>query len=263
MALDLVVVTGAGRGIGRAVARAMGVAGGPSVLCISRSDACRRTASSIKEAGGSAEALPLDLRELDLVRPAVERSLTRGSYRRVAVVAAAGMLGPTGSFADSDINAWDDVYRVNVLGNLAVIQACVPRMLEAGFGRVVTFAGGGAAYVYPLFPAYAASKTAMVRTTENLHAELGSQGDLTFVCVAPGAVDTDMFASVKASGGEVRTTTDIAEPVRFIAAMLNARAIPFSGCFVHVRDRWPDYIDTGHELPSAEHWTLRRVEDPR
>ena len=76
---------------------------------------------------------------------------------------AAAILGASGPLIHTDLATWDLAYRVGVLGNLAVLKALLPRMTEAKFGRIAGFSGGGSAYANPMFPAYSAAKTAMVR----------------------------------------------------------------------------------------------------
>lgn len=117
--------------------------------------------------------------------------------------------------------------------------------------------GGGAAYAYPLFSGYALSKTAMVRATENLHEELKGLGDFLSVCVAPGAMETDMLAQVRAAGAEVRTTVSLEEPVEFVTAFLETRECAFSGRFVHVRDAWRESMQ--QNPMEKDQWLLRRI----
>lgn len=257
--LDLVVVTGAGRGLGKAVAKEMGALGIP-VLCISRTDNAARTSEEIRALGGEADALIMDLAELDLVRSRVAGWIASTPYRRLGVVLAAAVIGKPGGIATGDVQDWLTTYKVNVLGNLAVLKGLLPRMLDAGFGRIVTLAGGGAAYAYPLLSGYALSKTAMVRAAENIHAELRDSGDFAVVCLAPGAMETDMLEQVRAAGAEVRTTVSMDEPVAFIRSFLLGRHCAFSGRFVHVRDDWGPKLEPGAEMDGQDLWLLRRIE---
>jgi NAD(P)-dependent dehydrogenase (short-subunit alcohol dehydrogenase family) len=123
----------------------------------------------------------------------------------------------------------------------------------------VGFGGGGAAYAYPLFPAYAAAKTATVRTIENIQADLDGKGDFAAVCLAPGANETKMLAQVRAAGAQIKTTVDIGEPVRFVREFLLCRDCGFKGAFVHVRDNWMDFLDAGRKQDDKL-WKLRRTE---
>jgi NAD(P)-dependent dehydrogenase (short-subunit alcohol dehydrogenase family) len=124
---------------------------------------------------------------------------------------------------------------------------------------VALIAGGGAAYAYPLFAAYAASKAATVRIAENLAEEGRIHPNFATVALAPGAMETAMLAKVRAAGAEVRTTVPMEEPVRFLEAFLLSDRCGFSGRFVHVRDPWREWLNGDSEVP-AQQWRLRRVE---
>jgi 3-oxoacyl-[acyl-carrier protein] reductase len=234
---------------------------GVPVLCISRTATCSAVARQIVDGGGTAEALCLDLADFASVRQHTEEFLKRTpSSSRLAVVAAAGFLGPKGPVWDSDLEGWDHAFRVNVLGNVAVLQAAFPMMRESGFGRIVMFAGGGSAYAYPTFPAYAIAKTALVREVENIGVEMKQARDFSIVMLAPGAVETDMMVDIKAAGAEVRTPTDIAEAVAFVTSFLAAAdARKLSGRFVHVRDTWRDIVADPNRALTDDFWKLRRM----
>ena len=257
--LEAAVVTGAGRGIGKAIALDLATQG-VHVVCISKSENARATAGEIVTRGGSAESICLDLGDPADARGAIEAWAVQSPHSRFGLVLAAGILGPTGPLLESDLAGWQECIEVNLLGNLAVVQALLPGMRNARFGRIMAFAGGGSAYAYPLFPAYSASKTAMVRAIENLNKDLTGAGDFAVVCLAPGAVETDMLESVRAAGAEVRTTVDISEPVRFAREFLFSNTCGFSGSFVHVRDNWQAYLNNGHSLTNDALWKLRRIE---
>jgi NAD(P)-dependent dehydrogenase (short-subunit alcohol dehydrogenase family) len=256
---EVVIITGAGRGIGRSIALDFGEAGVP-VLCISRSENAAATAAAIRERGGTADSISVDLADFEEAGRRVGAWLAANKHKRVGVVLAAATLGPPGSLEGSPLAGWDIAWRVNVLGNLAVVQAALPTMLEHQFGRLVFFAGGGSAYAYPIFPAYAATKTAIVRAVENLHEDLKDRGDFSVVILAPGAVETDTLAAVRQEGGQVRTTVGMEEPVNFVRQFVLARSCAFSGCFVHVRDEWPSLLNSSNELVRKDLWKLRRME---
>lgn len=253
------VVTGAGRGIGRAIALDL-ASRGLHVVCISKSENARHTADAIRAAGSTATAIQVDLRDTAALQAAVGEWAREAGFERLGIVLAAGALGPAGPLAESCLAGWLECLQVNLLGNLAVVQALLKPMLAARFGRILAFSGGGSAYAYPLFPAYAASKTAMVRAIENLECDLRGQGDFATTCLAPGAIETDMLARVRAAGAEVRTVTDISEPVAFVRAFLLSQSCGFSGSFVHVRDDWRKYLNTGLDLENPALWKLRRIE---
>ncbi|MEP6893892.1 MAG: SDR family oxidoreductase [Gaiellaceae bacterium] len=256
--VDAAIVTGGGRGIGKAIAIALADAGA-ATLCISRSKSCESTRDEIRGRSGVADSLVLDLADYEGAEREVERHVDTAPYRRYCIVLAAATLGPRGPLSKSKVAAWDEAFRVNVLGNLAVVRAALPRMLEAGFGRIVFLSGGGAAYEYPTFPAYAATKTALVRTVENMAVDLRAAGDFSVVCLAPGAVETQLLAEVRAAGAEVRTVGRAEDAARFVTAFCSRPAASLSGRFVHVFDEWERMLEEGSSSEESL-WKLRRVE---
>jgi NAD(P)-dependent dehydrogenase (short-subunit alcohol dehydrogenase family) len=253
--LDCIVISGAGQGIGRAAALDL-ASKGIHTLRISRTNNCEATAAEVVRAGGKAEGLVADLADVQKTSALLSNWVEKNKFKRFGLVLAAAVLGPRDY---TDLAGWDECYRVNVLGNLAIYSSLLPRMLENKFGRIIGFAGGGAAYAYPLFPAYAASKSALVRVIENIQVDLNDKGDIATVCVAPGANDTNTLKQVSAAGAQVKTVVDISEPVAFVREFLLCRDCGFKGAFVHVRDNWKDYLNNGKKIDN-EQWKLRRTE---
>ena len=253
--LDCVVISGAGQGIGKAIACDLGNTA-VNVLCLSKSKNCEATASEIARAGGKAESMMLDIGNTEKTKSSVSAWIEKKPYKKIGLVLAAAILGPQDY---RNLEEWDACFRINVLGNLAIYSALLPKMLENKFGRIVGFAGGGAAYAYPLFPAYAASKSAMVRTIENVQAELDGKGDFAAVCLAPGANETNTLKQVRAAGALVKTVVEIREPVAFVNEFLFCHDCGFKGGFVHVRDNWREYLNNDKKI-DAEKWKLRRIE---
>jgi NADP-dependent 3-hydroxy acid dehydrogenase YdfG len=256
---DLVIITGAGRGIGRSIALEFGGMGA-MVLCISKSERAKETSASICRNGGKSDWISMDLAEYEQTGERVSAWLKDKTFSRIGLVLAAATLGPSGPLKSTHLKEWDIALRTNVLGNLAVVQATLPILLQNKYGRLVFFAGGGAAYAYPIFPGYAASKTALVRAVENLHEDLKDAGDFAVTILAPGAVETDTLACVREHGGYVRTTVPIEEPVGFVREFLSAGKCGFSGCFVHVRDEWQSLLNSDDQFRVKDLWKLRRVE---
>lgn len=251
------IVTGAGRGIGRAIA--LGLAEkGVATLCISRTASCENTSEEIRRRSGTSTSLMLDLADYDRAENNVRAWVDTTVFDRCVVVLAAAQLGPRGPLAESQISDWDNTFRANVLGNLAVLKGSLDRMLESRFGRIVFLAGGGAAYEFPQFPAYAATKTALVRIVENLAIDLRNAGDFSVVCLAPGAIETDMLAEVHQAGAKVRTRGRVEDSVAFVSSFLAAPGAPLSGRFIHVKDEWERFLTDTPDSP--EQWKLRRVE---
>lgn len=254
--IDYAVITGGSSGIGQAIAQRLSALGIP-LLLVGRPASTAKTRDLIASRGGQAELFPCDVADYRQYQAALTELVSARSPRRLGVVLAASVLGAPG--ATCTPADYESVYRVNVVGNLAVLQACLPQMNRARFGRGLFFAGGGAAYAYPAFPAYALSKVSTVRLVENLAAEHPAADGFSFVCLAPGAVDTPMLAKVVAAGGQVKTKTDIGEPVGFAEAYFRSDSTALHGRYLHVRDDWAGLLD-GTKQTSDKQFLLRRIE---
>jgi NAD(P)-dependent dehydrogenase (short-subunit alcohol dehydrogenase family) len=149
-----------------------------------------------------------------------------------------------------------EVLATNLLGACNFMRWSLPQMERRGFGRIINFAGGGAAYAYPKFTGYGVSKVGVVRLTETVAAEIEPTLNVTVNVIAPGAIATDLLKEVRQHGGEVRTTTSIEEPVRLVVFLAGPSSRHINGRFIHVRD---GYRDSDLFL-NKDMLTLRRVE---
>jgi len=254
--IDYAVITGGSSGIVQAVALRLASLGIP-VLLVGRAATAGKTCDLITEHGGRAELFFCNIADYAQFQSSLTQVIAERGPQRLGVVLAASVLGQPG--ASCPIADYEQVYRVNVVGNLAVLQACLPQMSRSHFGRGLFFAGGGAAYAYPAFPAYALSKVSTVRLVENLAAEYPAAKGFSFVCLAPGAVDTPMLAKVVAAGGQVKTKTDISEPVGFAEGYFRSESTALHGRYIHVRDEWAALLD-GAKQAGNNHFYLRRIE---
>ena len=171
------------------------------------------------------------------------------------LINGAAILGPNGMIADCDSIEWAETLNVNLLGTVYSMQAVIPHMIKQQKGKIVNYAGGGAAYAYPNFSAYAAAKVAVVRLTETVAEELRTYG-INVNVIAPGAVETDLLAQVKDKGGYVKTTVDINEPIKLIDFLISEKSNSISGLFIHSRDNYENF----GENFSDDFLKLRRIE---
>ncbi len=195
--------------------------------------------------------------------------------RLEGLVTAAGVLepvGPVGTYSVADFRRTVDV---NLHGTLLAIDACLPALRATG-GSVVTFSGGGATGPLPRFDAYAASKAAVVRLTENLACELVEEG-VRLNAVAPGMVATGMHAATLAAGPE-RVGADYYERTRraveegaaaspspaaeLTAFLLSGAAAGITGKLLSAQwDPWHDPAFRARLRDEADLATLRRIDD--
>jgi short-subunit dehydrogenase len=255
--IDILVVTGAGDGLGKALSLQASKKG-YELICISKSDNAIKVAAEINKIGGVATGLKCDISKINEIEDNLSRLKINLNKKNIGFAFCAATLGSQGGFLDSNINEWSNIYNTNVLGNLQVLQFFSQHILNSKFSKIIFIAGGGAAYGYPVFSGYSLSKTAVVRAAENVHLELIDKGEHTVIALAPGAMPTKMLEKVRASGAEIKTTVPLEETVTFILKIIKNNFFKISGKFVHVRDDVDNYSISFNEENTK--WQLRRYD---
>ena len=192
------IITGAGRGIGRAIALAF-AREGADVLVASRTLAeVVETAEEVRALGGRAAALKVDVCNRDEVEAMVAQGLEELGKVDI-LVNNAGTYGAIGPLVDNDPQEWTQTVRVNLFGAFFCARAVLPLLIQQRHGKIINLSGGGAASPLPNFSAYAASKAAIVRLTETLAEEV-RPFNIQVNAIAPGAVNTGLTDAVLAAG---------------------------------------------------------------
>jgi NAD(P)-dependent dehydrogenase (short-subunit alcohol dehydrogenase family) len=184
------LVTGAGRGIGRAVALEM-AAGGARVGLLARSlGQLEEVAETVRDFGGVVTVLPADLADPEAVAEAAARAEKELGPVDILINNAA-VVQPVGPTVTASPTAWASAFAVNVDAPFHFAQALLPSMLESGWGRIVNVSSAIAANPGAMvgMNAYAATKSALEAHTLNLAAELAGTG-ITVNAYRPGSVDT-------------------------------------------------------------------------
>jgi NAD(P)-dependent dehydrogenase (short-subunit alcohol dehydrogenase family) len=191
------MVTGAGRGIGQAVAVELAAAGMAVVLVARSEDQLADTAQRVKQLGAVAVVVPADLADLSQVTGAFRLATDQLGTVDVLINDAA-VVGPLGPSALVDPSVWALTFNVNVVAAAALSFAVLPDMVERGWGRIVNVSSAIAAHPGTMvgMNAYAASKAALEAHTVNLAAELAGSG-VTANAFRPGSVDTAMQAGIR------------------------------------------------------------------
>jgi NAD(P)-dependent dehydrogenase (short-subunit alcohol dehydrogenase family) len=247
----VVCIAGASRGIGRAVAEDMAHLSA-KLLLLSRSDQLQPITDSLTPLT-EVLAARTDIGRMEDVRQAIETA--HNKWGRIDVlINCAAVLGSTGEIWKSDPDEWYDALRVNLIGSYHTMRAVLPHMIAARNGKIINFAGGGAAYGYPKFSAYGCSKAAIVRLTETVSLECEPY-NVQVNAVAPGAIETDLLASVRAAGGEVRTVGTMDQAVRLVRFLASPESGTLTGRFIHARDSYSEWPES---LP-RDQYTLRRI----
>jgi NAD(P)-dependent dehydrogenase (short-subunit alcohol dehydrogenase family) len=263
-----VLITGGSKGIGRAAAGALAERGW-SVALLARDQA---------ELERARAALPGEGHECFAMDVADEEAWGRlaphlGDLQ--GLVCAAAVLDPVGPIGSYRIADFRRTLDVNVVGTLLAIDACLPA-LRASRGAVVTFSGGGGTAPLPRFDAYAASKAAVVRLTENLAIELAEAG-VRVNCIAPGFVATGIHESTLEAGPELagagyfgRTQVELeaggvpaSEAAELTCMLLEGDPdAPFTGKLISAQwDGWREADFRTRLTDEPELATLRRIDD--
>jgi len=224
-----VLVTGASRGIGEAVARRFAERG--DRVAVHYGNARQRALDIVEDLpGGGHLAVGADLTDADAVRRMVDEAAAALGGIDV-LVNNAGVFLPhpiTETTYEEWQRGWHDTLAVNLVGAANVTWCAVQHMVATGTGRIVNVASRGAFRGEPEQPAYGASKAALIAFGQSLAKALGSYG-ISVMSVAPGFVDTEM-AAAKLAGelgdarraespfGRVATTDDVAAAVIFLAS---------------------------------------------
>jgi NAD(P)-dependent dehydrogenase (short-subunit alcohol dehydrogenase family) len=261
------LVTGASGGIGSAVARSLAERGWRVALLARGRDALADTCAQLP--GDGHEAFAIDVSE----ESAWER-LASNLHDVEGLVCAAAILDPVGPIGTYSAADFRRTLEVNVLGTLNAIRTCLPGLRARG-GAVVTFSGGGATAPLSRFDAYAASKAAVARLSENLAVEL-ARDDVQVNCVAPGFVASAIHSATIAAGPEragaayfARTRSELehggvsaSEAAELVCLLLEGEAqVPFTGRLISAQ--WDDWRDPGfrRRLADEPHLaTLRRID---
>jgi NAD(P)-dependent dehydrogenase (short-subunit alcohol dehydrogenase family) len=237
------LVTGAASGLGRDAALALAAEGARLVLfdmdATGLDAVAGRCPGSVTVAGDVSRAADIDraAAALDALGPAT------------LLVTAAGLLGPTRPLAEVEEAEWDRLFAVNVKGTWLALKALLPRMEKAGGGAVVTVASGSGLVGNAIFPAYSASKGAVVLMTRSVAVSHAMQG-IRANTVCPGQIETPMLRGVfeqlgdRAAGveamfrarnpsGRFGEVAEVTAAVLFLlsdaASYINGAALPIDG----------------------------------
>jgi 3-oxoacyl-[acyl-carrier protein] reductase len=235
-----VLVTGASRGIGAAIARRLAAADyGVALSCRSGVAAAEAVAEAIRSAGGEARVLVADVAEREGLRRALAADMERhGTYYGVVCNAGIARDAAFPMMSDAD---WDDVLRTNLGGFYNVLSAVVtPMIRRRAPGRIVAITSVSGLMGNRGQANYSASKAGIMAAARSLAVELAKRR-ITVNCVAPGLIDTDMTRElpmrdemIKAiPAGRAGTPEEVASMVAFLmsdeAAYVTRQVIAVNG----------------------------------
>jgi NAD(P)-dependent dehydrogenase (short-subunit alcohol dehydrogenase family) len=183
----IAIVTGAGQGIGRAIALGL-VREGARVAIADVNEECANTVKNeIEAAGGRALVIRTDVSNEDSVQAMVERALQE--FGRVDILVNNAGIFPTSSVEGMSEGDWDRVIGTNLVGAFLCARAVVPKFLEQGTGRIISLTSGRAFQGAKNGAHYAASKAGIIGFSKSLALELAPHG-ITVNVICPGITDT-------------------------------------------------------------------------
>ena len=264
---QVALVTGGGRGIGRATALALAEAGASVAVCARTGEEVEETADAARAMGVGSLAGPVDVTDEAAVRAFVGRvEAELGPIGFLVNNAAAGTV--SGPIAEADQEAWWRCLEVNVRGPMLCVQAALPQMITRGMGRIVTLASGAGLAPVPNLSAYAISKTAVIRFTEILAREVAESGISAF-SVDLGTVRTAMAENLLDSeegrrwlpwfGSIFERNQDVPPEAaaELIVCLASGRADDLSGCMLSVEDDLDEMVTNAEAIVESSHYRLR------
>lgn len=270
------IITGANRGLGKAIASAF-LKEGAHLLLVARGETLLREICDELLAHRlwdeqQVDYLRADVSYVDDIHAIQQKALSLFTHIDI-LVNNAGIYGPMGLIEEVDWDEWVAAIRVNLLGTVALCRAIIPTMKQQGYGKIINLSGGGATSPLPRITAYAASKAAIVRLTETIAVELQGTG-IDVNAIAPGALNTRLLNQVLAAGPEkvgqgfyeraVRQKKEggvpLETPAQLAVFLASSESDGITGRLISaVWDDWrnlPGHLD---QLTESDIYTLRRI----
>ena len=242
------LITGAGRGFGRAIALAFGDEGADVVVNYhTNAAAAAEVTAALDKRGRRAMAVKADVGNEAEVEALVDATLSR--FGRLDILVNNAGIMDRGLFVDVPVAAYARMFATNVTGTMLCTRAVLPAMIERRYGRIVNLssqlarAGVGTGG----FAAYAATKGAIEAFTRSIAHEVGEHG-ITVNAIAPGGIDTDMSRAVMTPEYRARRIKEL--PVRHLGSLDDV-----AYCALFLADEAGGYL-TGQVLQPNGGWVM-------
>lgn len=214
LAGQIAIITGAGRGIGAAVARELSNLGATTILCGRTPAALESTAQTITKSGGKAEVLVCDVTALPSVEKVAQR--VESSFGRVDIlVNNAGIGGFGGPLHQLPPESWDEILNTNLRGVYYTIRAFAPMMIRARSGHIINISSLAGKNPLPNGAAYAASKWGLNGLSYSLAEELRGY-NIRVAVLCPGSVNTELSPHAGKDPAKMLQPEDVAHSVAML-----------------------------------------------
>jgi NAD(P)-dependent dehydrogenase (short-subunit alcohol dehydrogenase family) len=269
------IVTGASAGLGYAIARAFLTNGANVVICgrnAASLEPARSSLSALATSGQQVRTEACDVASEQQVNLLIQNTIEEFGSVQI-LVNNAGVQGPIGPTEELALEDWRHTFEINLYGTLFTCRALIPHMRSQKYGKILNLSGGGAASPRPFFSAYAASKAAVVRLTENMAEELRGTG-IDVNAVAPGALNTQMLEQTLAAGPDLVGTGQYAQALKqkesggssldraaaLCVYLASSASDGITGRLISAPwDPWPTLHEHTAELAPSDIYTLRRI----
>lgn len=265
------IITGGSMGVGKIIATAFARESAAVMLMARNKPELEATRRELAGITTKVAMYSGDVTKEEEVKELVRRTLAEFGTIDI-LVNSAGILGPLGIITDITSEDWVRTININLIGTFLCIKAVLPTMIKNRRGKIITFGGGGSDTPRPRFSAYSASKTAVIRLTETIAAEV-KEYNIDVNAIAPGPVDTRMLsqrlASLDIIGKEEAANAlrhqaggcTPPEKVMEIAVFLaSAKSDGLSGKEISLMtDNWQNIPQHLSEIMSSDVYTLRRI----
>lgn len=261
-----ILITGAGRGIGKRLALGFAQAGFRVGLLGRNQGELDSTKLEIEHGGGAALRIRADVCKYDEVTAGVEKMTSMWGGVN-ALVANAAVQGPVGPFAENRQRDWGDVFATNAIGVFNCCRAVLPQMIQRRSGKIIALSGTGAASPRANFAVYSASKAAVARFVESVAEEV-REHNVQVNSLMPGQAYTSMTDEILQAGDRAGSAeVDLAEQVRITGGvppekqiqlalfLASERSNHITGKMIYVQDDWKK-LENENCRPDA--FTLRR-----
>ena len=261
-----VLITGAGRGIGKRLAIGFAAAGAYVALLARNQPELDVAKLEIEHAGGNTLRINADVLDSEQVCAGVDRMRAVFGGTHVLICCAA-LLGPIGPITEVPLAAWKKALDTNIMGVLHSVRAVLPQMIERRSGKIIVLVGGGSSSPRPYVTAHATSKTAVVRLVESVAEEV-RDFNIQVNCLDPGSSYSSMTDEILRAGNlagqaeldnaeRIRVTggTPPEKQIQMALFLSSPRSNHISGKLVFATDD-PRKLEQQNMLPDS--YTLRR-----
>jgi 3-oxoacyl-[acyl-carrier protein] reductase len=211
---QVAVITGAGRGIGAAIAAKLATMGARAVLCGRAQAALEHAAAAIQNGGGESATMEcdvMDLRSVESLAAHVDQTFGRLDI----LVNSAGIMGPTGPLHELAPDAWDQIFNTNLRGVYYTIRSLAPLMIRGRGGHIINISSLAGKNALPNGAAYSASKWGLNGLSYSLAEEL-RQSNIRVSVICPGSVNTEFSGHAGKKAEKMLQASDVAHAVAMI-----------------------------------------------